>query len=115
MFFPREAAPNYGSVLWMLIHVLLPGTVQENLNQVWKDIDRLYGEMGTKNKYHALRNYLYTSRKGMHTIAFRLYLYAACVAAPREGNGVVSECVVLGDSALHVHHWLAAEDERQGS
>ena len=54
---PHRAFPNYGSVLWMLIHVLLKdyGTPQQNLERIWRDITRLYGEMQVENKYWIIR------------------------------------------------------------
>ena len=46
---------NYGSVLWCVIHIVLPGTPEENLATVWADIQRLYKEMQTENKYWVIR------------------------------------------------------------
>ena len=41
--------------MWMLIHMLLQGTPEENLKQIWRDINRLYDEYKTVNKYWSIR------------------------------------------------------------
>ena len=37
-----------GSVLWLLVHHILPGTVDENLAQLWEDIVCIYHILGTQ-------------------------------------------------------------------
>ncbi len=41
--------------------MLLTDTPQENLQQIWGDINRLYGEMGTENKYWIIRMSMFTT------------------------------------------------------
>ena len=41
--------------MWLPIHVLLPGTAQENLQKIWGDIARLYDEYSTQNRYWVIR------------------------------------------------------------
>ena len=47
--------PLLGSVLYVLIHYILPGDVDENLQEVWDDIQEGYEAIGTENRYGQMR------------------------------------------------------------
>ena len=38
--------PLLGSTLWVLVHHILPGSVEDNLSAVWRDIKAFYNELG---------------------------------------------------------------------
>ena len=42
--------PLLGSTLYVLVHYVLTGTVEENLTEVWRDIERCYHELETENR-----------------------------------------------------------------
>lgn len=51
-----------GSVLWLLVHHILPGTVDENLEQLWEDIEQIYEYMGTQCRYGHMRRTMFTTK-----------------------------------------------------
>ena len=36
--------------MYLLVHMMLPGTAEENLAKIWGDIVRLYDEFGILNR-----------------------------------------------------------------
>ena len=62
IWFFHRAFPNYGSVMWLLVHVLLPGTAEENLAKIWGDIVRLYDEFGILNRYWVIRRSMFNTK-----------------------------------------------------
>ena len=53
--------PLLGSTLWLLIHYVLPGTVEENLQIVWDQIQKEYEIQGTENRYGHMRQSMFTT------------------------------------------------------
>ena len=51
-----------GSVLWLLVHQILPGAVEENLEQLWEDIEEIYEYMGTQCRYGHMRQTMFTTK-----------------------------------------------------
>ena len=51
--------PLLGSTLYVLVHDVLQGTVQENLEQVWQDIETKYTEMRTEYRYGRMRQTMF--------------------------------------------------------
>ena len=47
--------PLLGSTLYVLVHYVLMGTVEENVAEVWHDIERFYEELDTENRYGQMR------------------------------------------------------------
>jgi hypothetical protein len=43
--------PLLGGTLYVLVHYILLGSVEENLAEVWRDIEHYYNELGTENRY----------------------------------------------------------------
>ena len=54
--------PLLGSVLYVLIHFVLPGDVEENLQVVWDDIQEAYDDLGTENRYGHMRRTMFTTK-----------------------------------------------------
>ena len=54
--------PLLGSVLYVLIHFVLPGDVEENLQVVWDDIQEAYDDIGTENRYGHMRRTMFTTK-----------------------------------------------------
>ena len=54
--------PLLGSVLYILIHFILPGTVDENLQQVWDDIQEGYEFLGSANRYGNMRRTMFHTK-----------------------------------------------------
>ena len=54
--------PLLGSVLWVLIHHILPGTVEENLAEVWDDIQEAYEDLDTENRYGHMRQTMFHTK-----------------------------------------------------
>ena len=48
--------------MWLLVHVLLPGTAEENLAKIWGDIVRLYDEFGIQNRYWVIRASMFKNK-----------------------------------------------------
>ena len=62
------AFPNYGSVLWVLIHLVLPvgpagsgRTPADNSAVIWKVIQRFYDELKSEDKYWVIRMNMFTT------------------------------------------------------
>ena len=43
--------PLTGSTLYVLVHYILPSSVDENLAVLWKDILEIGDELGSENRY----------------------------------------------------------------
>ena len=54
--------PMLGSVLWLLIHFVMPDEPENNLKIVWQDIVREYDELGTVNRYGFMRQTMFTTK-----------------------------------------------------
>ena len=54
--------PLLGSTLYVLVHYVLPGSVEENLAVVWRDIEAGYDELGTENRYGRMRQTMFTTK-----------------------------------------------------
>ena len=54
--------PLLGSVLYVLIHYILPGDVEENLQEVWDDIQEAYEHIGSENRYGHMRRTMFTTK-----------------------------------------------------
>jgi hypothetical protein len=48
-----------GSTLYVLVHDVLKGTVPENLEEVWKDIEAEYKVQNTANRYGRMRQTMF--------------------------------------------------------
>ena len=54
--------PLLGSTLWLLIHYVLPGTVEDNLQIVWDQVQKEYEIQGTENRYGHMRQSMFTTK-----------------------------------------------------
>ena len=54
--------PLLGSVLYILIHYVLLGSVEENLMVVWQDIQKEYEKLGSANRYGHMRQTMFTTK-----------------------------------------------------
>jgi hypothetical protein len=54
--------PLLGSTLYVLVHYILTGTVEENVAQVWNDIECLYADLGTENRYGHMRQTMFHTK-----------------------------------------------------
>jgi len=48
-----------GSVLYVLVHDVLKGSVEENLEEVWEDIEEIYDELHTESRYGRMRQTMF--------------------------------------------------------
>jgi hypothetical protein len=48
-----------GSTLYVLVHYILPGSVEENVATVWKDIETYYKELDSENRYGRMRQTMF--------------------------------------------------------
>ena len=51
-----------GSVLWMLVHWVLGGTPEQNLQVVWKDVERIYKDDNVQNRFGQIKMTMFTTR-----------------------------------------------------
>ena len=51
-----------GSTLYVIVHHVLTGTVEENLAEVWRDIEREYHELSTENRYGHMRQTVFHTK-----------------------------------------------------
>ena len=54
--------PLLGSTLYVLVHYILPGSVEENLAVVWRDIEHGYDELNSENRYGHMRQTMFTTK-----------------------------------------------------
>ena len=54
--------PLLGSTLYVLVHYILPGGVEENLAVVWRDIEHGYDELNSENRYGHMRQTMFTTK-----------------------------------------------------
>ena len=54
--------PLLGSTLYVLVHYILPGSVEENLAVVWRDIEDGYDELDSENRYGHMRQTMFTTK-----------------------------------------------------
>ena len=54
--------PLLGSTLYVLVHYILPGSVEENLAVVWRDIEFFYDELDSENRYGHMRQTMFTTK-----------------------------------------------------
>ena len=54
--------PLLGSTLYVLVHYILPGSVEENLAVVWRDIEAIYDELDSENRYGHMRQTMFTTK-----------------------------------------------------
>ena len=54
--------PLLGSTLYVLIHFVLLGEVEDNLAQVWDDIQEEYELLGSENRYGEMRRTMFTTK-----------------------------------------------------
>ena len=54
--------PLLGSTLYVLVHYVLPGSVEENLAVVWRDIEADYAELRTESRYGRMRQTMFTTK-----------------------------------------------------
>ena len=48
-----------GSTLYVLVHHVLTGSVEENVATVWEDIEIIYNELDTENRYGHMRQTMF--------------------------------------------------------
>ena len=51
-----------GSTLYVLVHYVLTGTVEENVEEVWMDIESCYKKLGTENRYGRMRQTMFHTK-----------------------------------------------------
>ena len=51
-----------GSTLYVLVHDVLTGSVEENVATVWRDIETFYDELGSENRYGHMRQTMFHKR-----------------------------------------------------
>ncbi len=54
--------PLFGSTLYVLVHFVLTGTLEENLAVVWRDIQSCYDELGTAERYGHMRQTMFHTK-----------------------------------------------------
>ena len=54
--------PLLGSVLYVLVHFVLQGTTEENLQIVWNDIERVYDKDDVENRYGHMRQTMFHTK-----------------------------------------------------
>ena len=54
--------PLLGSTLYVLVHYVLVGTVEENLTELWRDIEHEYHVLGTENRYGHMRQTMFHTK-----------------------------------------------------
>ena len=54
--------PLLGSVLYVLIHYILPGDLKKNLQEVWDDIQEAYEDIGSENRSDHMRRAMFTTK-----------------------------------------------------
>lgn len=54
--------PLLGSVLWLLVHHVMPGEVEENLQNVWQDIQVIYDKLDSESRYGFMRQTMFTTK-----------------------------------------------------
>ena len=54
--------PLFGSTLYVLVHFVLTGTLEENLTVVWRDIESCYEKLGTENRYGHMRQTMFHTK-----------------------------------------------------
>ncbi len=54
--------PLLGSTLYVLVHFVLTGTLEENLAVVWRDIESCYEKLGTENRYGHMRQTMFHTK-----------------------------------------------------
>ena len=54
--------PLFGSTLYVLVHFVLTGTLEENLAVVWRDIQSCYEKLGTENRYGHMRQTMFHTK-----------------------------------------------------
>ena len=54
--------PLLGSVLYVLVHYILPGGVEDNLSAVWRDIESFYDELSSENRYGHMRQTMFHTK-----------------------------------------------------
>ena len=54
--------PLLGSTLYVLVHYILPGSVEENLAVVWRDIEKFYDELGSENRCGLMRQTMFHTK-----------------------------------------------------
>jgi len=54
--------PLLGSTLYVLVHYILPGSVEENLAVVWRDIEAGHDELNSENRYGHMRQTMFTTK-----------------------------------------------------
>jgi hypothetical protein len=52
--------PLLGSTLYVLVHYVLLGSVEENLAEIWRDIEMFYDELGSENRYGHMRQTMFS-------------------------------------------------------
>ena len=51
-----------GSVMWILIHWVLGGTPEKNLEVIWRDVERIYKEDNVANRYGQIKMIMFTTK-----------------------------------------------------
>jgi len=51
-----------GSVLYVLVHHILPDDVEANLAVLWRDIEQTYKDLGTDNRYGHMRQTMFHAK-----------------------------------------------------
>jgi hypothetical protein len=54
--------PLLGSTLYVLVHYILTGTVEENVAHVWGDIVQIYEEEDVENRYGHMRQTMFHTK-----------------------------------------------------
>ena len=54
--------PLLGSTLWLLVHHVLPGSPEENLQSVWDNIQEEYEAQDTECRYGQMRQSMFTTK-----------------------------------------------------
>ena len=51
-----------GSTLYVLVHDVLTGSVEDNVATVWKDIEMIYDELDSDNRYGHMRQTMFNKK-----------------------------------------------------
>jgi len=54
--------PLLGSTLYVLVHYILPGSVDENLAVLWRDIEKIYHELDSENRFGHMRQTMFHTK-----------------------------------------------------
>ena len=62
-----------GSTLYVLIHFVLVGSVEENLQVIWEDIQATYEQLDSQDRYGAMRQTMFLFFLGSFFNVFKYF------------------------------------------